>query len=1469
MLNQNFHTMKKLLISFGLALGLIGSATIHAQEPTFVLPAFAYQVSSHNGTFEDISAKEGVVKLGTTLEAGADLKNVTFVATATDDPTPTQATATSNTADPTVPCFPLGFSFNISGQPMTHFVVSAFGGAYFSNTGLRGPTTTAPTTGAAPVNCIFAHPYVVASATATKSTMAVKEQITVKEGVAPACYLIEGTDGNHVLTVQHDYLVLGDEWVFQFKFYEKTGNVDFIVKDLPYDNAGTTKAGAKFHRMLLSFTEAISPSIDIYGSKYMNTTSIPSGCNHRIFVGHTTAEYSANGWETISIFSSISGDNNLLHIDADHHPEEGRTITFAYPAACTENDKPTALTPAHFDLTNPTIGNDSYSAQLAYVKDSFPSYAEITANQTTLVAVLSTEETPDFTLTDGVWYTKDAKIGNATVLANAQPKPSSSSRESFGYKFSKPVDIKATGLAKGTPYYIHLYRMSYACAGAPLYSDLCHTIAFTTPFDMPKDFSAKVPAVNSVELTAEPADGYSIIVIKSPTQKLPALSGILKKGDKIGETAEVVALLNEATTWTETLTENEGCYYLAYTVNTTNAERYFYSPNPVVLSVRAAYPELPGLFDFAKENYTIPDYKNPAYAQLSKITFRDLPYGWTRENAMAAETLNGSAFGLGQPNFEFELPVYMYALACPRWMDLVSPAFVADKDRVLVTFNICNLASANETETVKAKPAATDTIILEYAIEDGEWIQAKLFTGAELPDLNPDGYYPLTYTIEDEAIKGKRLRVRYIFKSMDTSEKVYNAIASIDIKEAKLCETPHTLRPADALITDGAVAFTWTDDNYPVAPAYTVFYKEAADKEADYQQKTVREATAVMDGLKTNTVYSVYVMANCGKEGDSYNSYPTTVSTVRSFPYAETMVEDPSYKDANGITRKGDGPFKRGVMTATGTFKTAPDPEEKPEGTPGTGEESAQAEAPDLSADLTYATAYDGTAWTPDASYEALVNHQTPNSVGIRESVKDGWLLMPTVFIEKYEQDYPISLSFKANSAYQKTETDKEGKETSSWVKGNIPAEEYAGATLYVLLSRNGLFTMKDTVLTVNVDQETIEDRAFNIDVPGFEGRAQVAFYFSNPEAPQSEADIDKATAMLLEIYDVAFDYAGDPCFPLTDLERSNTTTDEATFTWESRSASSFKISWDLASADGYANTATATEPTYTLTGLTDNTQYKVQVVGYCDEAQTIVADGEALEVHFMTFEACHALTNFQVTDVTETGATFISATDQPDFVSQRLVYVTPKNGGETFVFNHQNDTLTVTDKFTDGTDYVAQTQAVCGTDSSAMSESVAFTTIAIFDIVLKVTPAEAGTVSGEGRYKEGTEVTITATPAEKYNFIAWMNETDTLSKEATYTFEATADVTYTALFAEKTANEDLLRAAFNVSTKDGSLLVRNLKGLTVQEVIVYGLTGKKINHFMPNSREDLILPIDAERALLLVRVTTEQGVTVYKVYLH
>ena len=70
----------------------------------------------------------------------------------------------------------------------------------------------------------------------------------------------------------------------------------------------------------------------------------------------------------------------------------------------------------------------------------------------------------------------------------------------------------------------------------------------------------------------------------------------------------------------------------------------------------------------------------------------------------------------------------------------------------------------------------------------------------------------------------------------------------------------------------------------------------------------------------------------------------------------------------------------------------------------------------------------------------------------------------------------------------------------------------------------------------------------------------------------------------------------------------------------------------------------------------------------------------------------------------------------------------------------------------------------------------------------ITVTAGSGGAVSGGGEYSEGTEVTVTATPATGYHFVNWTENGTEVSTEATFTFNATVDRNLIAIFAK---NED------------------------------------------------------------------------------
>ena len=60
---------------------------------------------------------------------------------------------------------------------------------------------------------------------------------------------------------------------------------------------------------------------------------------------------------------------------------------------------------------------------------------------------------------------------------------------------------------------------------------------------------------------------------------------------------------------------------------------------------------------------------------------------------------------------------------------------------------------------------------------------------------------------------------------------------------------------------------------------------------------------------------------------------------------------------------------------------------------------------------------------------------------------------------------------------------------------------------------------------------------------------------------------------------------------------------------------------------------------------------------------------------------------------------------------------------------------------------------------------------------------AENGTVTGDGKYEEGKEATLTATAAEGYQFVNWTKGEEVVSTENPYTFTVTADIALVANF--------------------------------------------------------------------------------------
>jgi hypothetical protein len=69
------------------------------------------------------------------------------------------------------------------------------------------------------------------------------------------------------------------------------------------------------------------------------------------------------------------------------------------------------------------------------------------------------------------------------------------------------------------------------------------------------------------------------------------------------------------------------------------------------------------------------------------------------------------------------------------------------------------------------------------------------------------------------------------------------------------------------------------------------------------------------------------------------------------------------------------------------------------------------------------------------------------------------------------------------------------------------------------------------------------------------------------------------------------------------------------------------------------------------------------------------------------------------------------------------------------------------------------------------------------YTITVRASPSTYGTVSGGGKFAEGTSHTVTATPNSGHTFFHWTNNGRVVSTSASYTFTLSANVTLVAVF--------------------------------------------------------------------------------------
>ena len=102
------------------------------------------------------------------------------------------------------------------------------------------------------------------------------------------------------------------------------------------------------------------------------------------------------------------------------------------------------------------------------------------------------------------------------------------------------------------------------------------------------------------------------------------------------------------------------------------------------------------------------------------------------------------------------------------------------------------------------------------------------------------------------------------------------------------------------------------------------------------------------------------------------------------------------------------------------------------------------------------------------------------------------------------------------------------------------------------------------------------------------------------------------------------------------------------------------------------------------------------------------------------------------------------------------------------------------------------------------------------------------GTVTGMGEYVEGTSACLTATAYNGYEFIAWVENGDTVSTHTAYTIDnIDRNHTLTAVFEPKTGIDDVEADNVTVTSNENVIFVRGAEGKTV---VLFDVNGRMLS---------------------------------------
>lgn len=150
-----------------------------------------------------------------------------------------------------------------------------------------------------------------------------------------------------------------------------------------------------------------------------------------------------------------------------------------------------------------------------------------------------------------------------------------------------------------------------------------------------------------------------------------------------------------------------------------------------------------------------------------------------------------------------------------------------------------------------------------------------------------------------------------------------------------------------------------------------------------------------------------------------------------------------------------------------------------------------------------------------------------------------------------------------------------------------------------------------------------------------------------------------------------------------------------------------------------------------------------------------------------------------------------------------------------------------------------------------------------MFDVSVLARPAEGGSVTGGGRYADGSLITLSAVPNDGYRFVDWnlVGNNSALTTRPSYSFRIRETGTYVARFERETANEQAGDQTFSITPNPAHDKLKVCSPAVINRISVCDLQGRMIKQTDHVNAQEWTLDVEGlENGTYIIVLQTSKG---------